>query len=350
MKKIKIFWFVLFLFFIVISSLLFWEKYINYHNLWLNKEKELISNINSFSLDKINNISWVTVKNTPDTELLNDIVYLIDSAKKRVFIEVYILTDKKIQKALKRAYNKWIDVKVLLEKNVYKAPYLNKKSYYNLQKYWINVKWSNSQNYVLNHTKLSIIDDLAIIATWNYSYSTFKYNREFFTFITNKYIFNDLLNIFNNDFDWIKYYNDNEFLILSPYNTRTKFLKLLWLAKGSIKIYSQNFSDDIIADKLIKISKKGIKIDIIFPSIKKIKSNTEVINKFKKNNINCYILEKPYIHAKSIIIDNNILYLWSINFSSYSIDKNREVWIIINDKKIIEYIINLFNKDKLLIN
>jgi phosphatidylserine/phosphatidylglycerophosphate/cardiolipin synthase-like enzyme len=34
--------------------------------------------------------------------------------------------------------------------------------------------------------------------------------------------------------------------------------------------------------------------------------------------INVIAPKKPYIHAKSFIVDNDILYIWSINFSNNS--------------------------------
>jgi len=45
-----------------------------------------------------------------------------------------------------------------------------------------------------------IIDDEIIISTGNYSYSTFKYNRDFFIFLDNKTLLLTFLEIFKNDF------------------------------------------------------------------------------------------------------------------------------------------------------
>jgi phosphatidylserine/phosphatidylglycerophosphate/cardiolipin synthase-like enzyme len=37
--------------------------------------------------------------------------------------------------------------------------------------------------------------------------------------------------------------------------------------------------------------------------------------------------------------------MWSINFSEYSLDKNREIWILIKEKKIISKFREIFSKD-----
>lgn len=324
-------------------------NYFNYHSFFI-KEKELISDINSFSLGDVEDLTWLSIFSTPDLDLLDDIVYEIDTAKHRVYLEVYILTEKKIQKALKRAYDRWLDVRVILEKNVYLAPSLNNKSYNNLKDYWINVIWSNSDNYLLNHSKMFIIDNLWIIGTWNMSYSTFKYNREFFVFIKNDKLLLNLLDIFINDFNWFKKNIIFDELILSPFSSRLKLESLINSANNSIKIYSQNFSDTNIIDILKNKSEWWVGIDVIMPSIEKIKSNLDTYNDLKKSWINVFSLQKPYIHAKIILVDNKYLYIWSINFSKPSIDSNREIWLIIINKTIIEKILSIFDADKLSIN
>jgi phosphatidylserine/phosphatidylglycerophosphate/cardiolipin synthase-like enzyme len=46
-----------------------------------------------------------------------------------------------------------------------------------------------------------------------------------------------------------------------------------------------------------------------------------------------------------ILIDNEILILWSMNLSDNSLDNNREIWIILIDKNIIAEFKELFEKD-----
>jgi len=51
------------------------------------------------------------------------------------------------------------------------------------------------------------------------------------------------------------------------------------------------------------------------------------------------------MHAKAILIDKEYLFIWSINFSYYSIDRNREVWILIKNSKIINNFLKIYNQD-----
>jgi phosphatidylserine/phosphatidylglycerophosphate/cardiolipin synthase-like enzyme len=111
---------------------------------------------------------------------LDAMVKKIEQSQDRVWVEVYIFTEKRLQKALIDAHKRGIDVKIILEKNVYKAPSLNKKTFQNFEKNGIDVVWSDWEDYSLNHTKMMILDNEFLLSTGNYSYSTFKINREFF--------------------------------------------------------------------------------------------------------------------------------------------------------------------------
>lgn len=340
MKKVLIF---LFIFLFSCNN-----DYTEFHD---KKESDTQKNIsiqkelNDFSFEDIKYLSWITLNETPDTDYLDDFAKKIDNAKKRVYVEVYIFTEKRLRTAIKKAHDRWVEVKVLLEKNVYKATYLNNDTYKYFKNAWIDVRYSNAENYSLNHTKMMIIDDEIILSTWNYSYSSFKYNREFFLNIKNNEILDVLEKIFLADFEWVKenFYHSN--LVLSPFSSREKFEYLLKNAKKSIKIYSLNFWDDAIEKILIEKAKSWTNIEMVFPSLSKVESNSWVIDKFSKSWINIKQVKKPEIHAKAILIDDKYLYIWSVNFSYYSIDKNREIWLLISNQEIIKKFLEIFAKD-----
>lgn len=336
MKKLLIFS----LFFLISCQ----NEYVEFHQ---NKEiqKQIQTEINNFSFEKIEYLSGLTLRKTPDLELLKELTTKIDNAKSRVYIEVYIFTEKRIKKALIDAKKRWVDVKVILEKNIYQAWNLNKETFKDLEKAWIKVVYSNPENYSLNHSKMMIIDDEVVISTWNYSYSTFKYNREFFLFLENKEYLKKFMEIFISDFSWIKkntYWNN---LILSPFSSRTKLEYLIKNAKKSIKIYANNISDNSILNEIIKKNKEKVDVKMILPDLKKVSSNENEIKLLQENNIDVKIIDKPEIHAKAILIDEKYLYIWSVNFSTYSMDKNREIWLILKNEDIIKKFLGIFNDD-----
>ena len=334
------------LLFIIIFSFYNFEEYSQFHKnkIELKKiENQLKENIENFSLKDIEEIKDIQFYHTPNKDLLNKITEHILNAKKEVLLETYMLTEKRIQEALIKAHKKWVNIKVILEKDPYLAYNINNKAYEKLFKEWIDIKWSNKSNYWFNHSKILLIDNLSIISTGNFSYSTFTKNRDFFIFTTDAKIYEKLKINFYNDYNWIKIniYDNN--LIFSPNNSRIKFEKLFLWAEKSIKMYFQYLKDDDLVNLLTKIKQeKNINITIIIPNTA---SDDENIIKLKKIWVNIQKLAKYKMHAKAILIDNKYLFIWSINFSTYSIDRNREVWILIKNSKIINNFLKLFNQD-----
>ena len=112
-------------------SLFFGSEYINfYHASQEQKDNKIFvqEQLNHFSLDSLEAIDSIEIISTPDINFLDEIVQRIDASKKQVLIEVYLLTEKRIPQALKRAHKRWIDVRIILEKNPYKAFNINNKN------------------------------------------------------------------------------------------------------------------------------------------------------------------------------------------------------------------------------
>lgn len=346
-KYQKIASFLFFLLFFIVFSYFEWPQYYNFHNdkkIALEYQENNLKKLQNFSIQNIKNIKDISLYRTPNLELLDQIISEINNAKKRVYLETYILTEKKIQKALKNANMRGIDVRVLLEKNPYKAYNINNKSQKNLESANINVQWSDTQDYSLNHSKFLIIDDSFYVSTWNYSYSTFKYNRDFFIYSKDSELLNIIEKIFNNDFIWNKkqFYHPN--IVLSPFNSRYIFEKYFESAEKSIDMYFQYFKDDDLVNVLIEKQKSWVQITAIIPKTA-LTNNTVTLEKMQESWIILHIMSKNKMHAKAILIDDSFLFLWSINFSSYSLDENRELWLLIKNKTNIEKFILFFQDD-----
>ena len=53
----------------------------------------------------------------------------------------------------------------------------------------------------------------------------------------------------------------------------------------------------------------------------------------------------PYVHAKVILVDNEFLLIGSMNMSDTSMNKNREIGILLLNRYQIEKMMNMFMKD-----
>ena len=333
------------LFFLVSCS----NEYFDYHSdnsffetqlSAIKKDKDI------FDLGKIKELNpEITI--LPDEAMtLDKIVDKIRGSKKRVYLEVYILTEKRIISELLAAKNRWLDVRVILEKNVLWSPSINNKTFKTLKDSWIEVYYASDKNYVFTHSKFFITDDSYIIWTWNMSHSTFYKNKEFYVFDDNPKNLWILERVFDDDTKWIKSVYCSENIIVSPSCSRLAFEKALWQARENIYIYAQEISD-FSFEKIIKEKALWwIKIKMILANPKIVKWNQKIIDEFKGDkNISIYIPKKFYIHAKVFVVDNKAVYIGSINFTSNSMDNNREAWIIFNNEDSWKKIIKQFSYD-----
>lgn len=342
----KIISIIFFILFIIIFSYYNLDEYKTFHLQKINTEKnqlDINNKINNFEVKNIQELNDTKLFYTPNKELLWKIIEHINNAKNEIYLETYMLTETRIQDALIKAKERWVKIQIILEKSPYMSYNINNKAYDYLTKKWIKVVRSNKDNYSLNHSKVLLIDGLSIVSTWNYTYSTFTKNRDFFVFTSDKNINDKLKQNFSNDYLWekINIYDNN--LIFSPNSSRIKFEKLFKSADKNIKMYFQYVLDDNLVEQLINLKlDKNIDIEIILPITAKDDENTK---KLEKNWVKISIQKKWTMHAKAILIDEKYLFIWSINFSENSIDNNREIWILIINQDIINQFLEIFYLD-----
>ncbi|NVP17808.1 phosphatidylserine/phosphatidylglycerophosphate/cardiolipin synthase family protein [Candidatus Gracilibacteria bacterium] len=346
MKKDKIISSIILSIFFIIFSIFNFGEYYDFHKQKI-ENKEIYTNnkniLENFDIKNIKQIENISLKHTPNKDLLDEIVKKIEKSKEKVYIEVYMFTENRIKTALIKAKKRGIDIKIILEKDPYMAYSINDKTYNELKKNNIDVVWSNTKNYSLNHSKMLIIDDEVILSTGNLTYSTFTQNRDLFVFIKDEKILNDFLKIFDYDFNGIKNYIENENIVISPDNSRIKIEKLFESAKNDIKIYMQYLNDEKMNKKLIELKKKNnLQIQVV---IAETSVNNDITKSLLKAGIEIKKIPKYKMHSKAILIDNETIFIGSVNFSSYSLDKNRELGILTKDKQLIMDFLSVFKTD-----
>ncbi len=323
------------------SSYFFSWEYIDFQT--NNQEQnqaniELKKSLQDFSQDEIQEIQAIEIYDTPDVSLIKKIQEKIDMAQKRVYLNVYIYTEKNIRASLLKAQKRGLDVKIILEKNVYMAPNLNKQVFDEAEKAGIAIVWSNPKNYTFNHAKYLLVDDEIILSTGNISYTNFKTNRDIFLFIKEKEILSKIEEIFKRDFAGEKKIISHKNLLVSPYSSREKIEYLLKNAKRTIRMYAPYIEDVRIFTLLKERLKSWVLLTIITSD-----KEGKYIKELEKNGGNI-IYSKRKIHAKAILKDEDVLFIGSVNFSKTSMDENMELGILIKEKKIIADFIDFFQK------
>jgi len=330
-------------------SYIFWDEYIDFRQMQqdvLEFQERVESSRDNFSYDDISEI-WadITMHVTPDLEFLDKLVRDIDAAEERVWLEVYIFTEKRILAALKRAHKRWVDVKVLLENNPYMIPHINNKHYNALKDAWVPVKWSDPLNYALNHSKFIVIDDTTYVSTGNYSFASFNANRDIFLELSEESLVQSLAKLFDYDYNHIPYTVIHPNIITSPDNSRNRIEWLFTSAEESIYMYFAYMSDRSLLEKVIETAARWVEVHFITWEDTE-KNAQDEVQRLRAAWVNMYFMRRPKLHTKAVLSDRKTLYIWSINFSYHSFDSNREVGILLRDTHIIQQFQKLFEEDR----
>lgn len=272
------------------------------------------------------------------------ILTAINNAKKEIHVEVYLLSDQQIIDALIQKKLEGIDVRVMLEQHPFGGGNVNIKTKKTLDDAQVPVQWTNPA-YALTHEKTIIIDGTEVlILNQNLTTSSFGKNREFDIIDYSPEYAQEVEKMFDADWDRQSFTPAESNLVISPVNSRDKLSSLLNRVINEIDIESEVMTDkDIIS--ILQTEAKKAKIMVIFPSFSKVPANEKTARILEDSGIDVRTISSPYIHAKLLITDDNKAYVGSINFTSQSMDENRELGIIVSEAGVVQQLTESFDAD-----
>lgn len=310
-----------------------------FSNIWFNSiEKQIAEN-----LENLENVTWNLYYSPVNSR--NAFSNSLGSAEDTVKIQTYEFTKKEIKQIVKWLLEKWVIINLIMENNKYQQ---YQSTWRQIEEYFSDYPRfeirSDDQMWTLyTHSKIALIDSWFRIQTANLTHSSFTANREHFFYSENTWVWNSLNIIF--DKDWIgepiEIDDIHPNLVVCNINCRAVIENLLSNAKKSIYIQTQYILDESVLEIL---KEKYDELDDMKFIVSDTDSNDFLIEYFGPWVARKF--SKYYNHTKMILIDNDKLLLWSMNLSDTSLDKNREVWIILIDSWIISQFEDLFENDR----
>jgi cardiolipin synthase A/B len=280
---------------------------------------------------------WISPYNTAPKlkDLLNDAKYSIIGAW-------YLISSDEIKAILRTKAKLGVDIRIMLEWSVFGG---DTTAYSNFQKdmQGVDMQLKTDRDLGINflHVKAAVIDKTtAYISTSNLTHSSLYKNREYMVVSQNSGIVSSLASILDSDRQDVSIYKKNIHpnLSICPIDCREKLEYLIWSAKKSIYIQTQYIQDSRIFEKLLAARTRGIDIRII------VGDNQETW-RLDRLSENIRIQKSPYVHAKTILVDDTWLQIGSHNFSTNALDNNREIAIVSDDKKSIAIFQKQFEQD-----
>lgn len=273
----------------------------------------------------------------------------IAAATHSVWVEVYLLTDASVIAALEDARRRGVDVRVMLDEHPYGFDVVSpQRTLQILATAGIQAKFANSA-YTYTHTKMLIIDGATLyILTANLSQtglggSSLGRNREFGVIDTHGEDVAEAVAIFQADWNRTQPVLHDANMVVSPVNSRTKIMALIAGAHTSLQIEDEEMYDTSSENALIAAARRGVSVRLILPGPADI--DAADVARLKAGGVQLVYVSAPFIHAKVIVADGRLAFVGSENFSSTSLDGNREVGLLLADTTALETITTTFARD-----
>ena len=271
---------------------------------------------------------------------------LFNSAEHSIRFKIYLLTYRQARNALIRAANRGVKVQVLIDKEPIGGGESNEESYRLLKESGVDVKWAPGA-FKNTHEKSLVVDDrLALIATFNFTYSSFTKNREYAILSTEPDVVADVAAIF--DADWagegVRISADSP-LVVSPENSRTRITGLIRGAKHTLWLEEATLLDEDITRALEKAARRGVKVRFLAPQRNDNDVAWENWDRLREAGAQVAFLEDPFIHAKAILADGERAFIGSENLTFTSLELNRELGIITEDAGVVKRLTQTMLRD-----
>ncbi|MBV8063046.1 MAG: hypothetical protein JOY51_05590 [Nevskia sp.] len=291
----------------------------------------------------------------PDTGR-EPVVDAINGAKKSVDVEMYLLSDKDIVDSLAAAAKRGVQVRVLMESHPFGSGAGNKKTMDTLQQAGIEARWT-SRKFTYTHEKGMVVDgSTAWIMTANMTKSARLNNREYLIADTNSADVQEVQNIFASDWQQTPYVPGAAagHMVISPVNSRRQLMSLIDSAQQSLRLEDEEMGDKQVVDALVAKAKDGVKVQVLLqqpssaesgPQPAGTMSTAQAAQALQDGGCDVEYISKPYLHAKSIVADGQTVYLGSINLTANSMDKNRELGILIDQSDIVQGTLRVMQQD-----
>jgi len=272
---------------------------------------------------------------TEPSQGLTSIYNLITSAKKTIDMTMYELTDTTVTSLLATAATDGVTVRVILDQNGEKSN--NTTAYNYLTKHKVSVHWANP-TYAYTHQKTITVDAAtSAIMTLNLTPNYYATSRDYAVITNDAADVAAIETTFNADFKNAAITPpDGDNLVWSPTNSRDALLGLIEGATKTLMLEQEEMADSGLENALIAALERGVAVTLVQEN----ESNdyTTALKSLKSAGAKIAVYTSStgyYIHAKVVLADYGTtqakLFVGSENFSTNSLNNNRELGLIFSD-------------------
>jgi cardiolipin synthase len=273
---------------------------------------------------------------------------LVNHARHSVDMTMYECVDTTAEHDLGAAAGRGVRVRVILGEREKSE---NSPAYDYLKSHHVQVVWSSSAYYYTHEKSLVIDHSQAVILTANLTSRYYSTSRDFAVVDSSRADVSSIEKVFGHDFAHTAITpGDGHDLVWSPTDSQAKLLALINSAQSSLRIYSEEMGDTTVEDALMKAARRGVGVQVVSEN-----QDGEYDSDFSRLGhagvrISYYSSSDGfYIHGKVIEADYGTrharLFVGSENFSNTSLNRNRELGLIISRHAVLASIAATFATD-----
>ena len=267
------------------------------------------------------------------------LVSFIRATRRSLDGEVYLLSSAAVFDALGDAVRRGVRVRLVLDPHPFGGDSGSADQAYKLlAAEGVAVRWA-APAYRFTHAKFLVSDNAAAwIGTMNWTNAAFTRNREFAEETNAGVVVQETDAVFAADWDGRPLDTGTPNLVVSPVNARGTILGLIAGARYSLDIYAEEVYDAASIQALADATRRGVRVRIVYAGLGDAEGLSGIGAQVAR-------VASPYIHAKAIVADGTTLFVGSQNLSATSLDKNREVGLLMRDRLAISEVERVFDQD-----
>jgi len=256
----------------------------------------------------------------------------LKKAKKRIRILIFRFDRVEIERALVAALGRGVDVQALIA-------YTNQGEEKNLRRLEMRLLAQGitvtrtADDLVRYHGKMLIIDDKALfLLGFNFTHMDIDLSRSFGVAISKPSVVKEAVRLFECDAKRRPYTKAKDELVVSPVNARRRLTQFITATKKRLLIYEMKISDRDFLKLLNKKISDGVEV--------------RVLTRASAKSASIPLRRLPNrLHLRAILRDGDSAFVGSQSLRKLELEARREIGVIFRDKKIVNQMEDVFEKD-----
>jgi hypothetical protein len=279
----------------------------------------------------------------------NAIYNFVNSATSSIDVTIYELKDVTLEDDLVAREKAGVDVRVILDQA---QKSYNTGAYDVLTAGGVGVVWSSTSFTYTHQKSITVDNDETYISTGNFDTTYYATSRDFGVFDTDPTDVAAIVAVFNADYAHTSITpseGDGDDLVWSPTDSQTQLLSLIDGAQHSLDLEQNEFSDSTLIDAIVADAKRGVTVRVVVEDPSDYTSELNEVTAAGGTVTGYSSSTGFYIHAKTVIADYGTstakAFLGSENFTSNSLNNNRELGIITSNSGVVSGLESTFDAD-----